>query len=132
MKTKTNSSAAPTTKAGAYAVQSASLGVADELARIRAPNEDDKMKDQATTTRGASANDKEAERLPAHSRPISRRIFAAGLALAPVAGLPAIAASPPLDARSPALRELWQEWLSLGEMIAGVDAKRDAAYGALP
>ena len=56
------------------------------------------------------------------TQPISRRILAAGLALAPIAGLPAIAAGPPLDALSPALCELWQEWLSLGEMIISLDA----------
>ena len=66
------------------------------------------------------------------TQPISRRILAAGLALAPIAGFPAIAAGPPLNARSPALCELWREWLSLGEMIISADAKRDAAYGALP
>jgi hypothetical protein len=66
------------------------------------------------------------------TQPISRRAFAAGLALAPVGGLPAVAAGPLFDARARALCELWQEWLSLGEMIASLGAKRDAAYGALP
>ena len=90
------------------------------------------MTDQTTTTREASANDQEAERLPVHTRPISRRAFAAGVALAPVDALPAIAAGPLPAARSPALCELWQKWLSVGEMIASLDAERDAAYGALP
>lgn len=61
------------------------------------------------------------------TQPISRRSIAVGLALAPVAGLPALA-----DASGPNVTKLWDDWRAFIADYLEADAKRDAAEKAMP
>jgi hypothetical protein len=57
---------------------------------------------------------------------ISRRSLAAGLALAPVAGLPALAGE-----SGPTVANLWDDWRAFIADYLGATAKRDAAEKAM-
>ena len=58
---------------------------------------------------------------------ISRRSLAAGLALAPIATLPALAGE-----SGPSIVRLWDDWRALIPEYLEADAKRDAAEKAMP
>jgi hypothetical protein len=58
---------------------------------------------------------------------ISRRALAAGLALAPVAGLPALAGE-----SGPTVAKLWDDWRAFIADYLEANAKRDAAFKAMP
>jgi hypothetical protein len=61
------------------------------------------------------------------TQPISRRALAAGLALAPVAGLPALASE-----SGPSVAKLWDAWRAFIADYLDATARRDAAEKAMP